>query len=220
MEEQDSLEMWISTDELKDTVFSLRIVSGFLEKAESDPFYWKWIIIIFHNALQTFMVAVLHDRCKVGSSKGKRNKKLLQKWKDLHDLTRRRKILSEKLEDVYMADFMEIYENLQSLRVDGVTLDKPFEPTEKQEESIRELVFWRNYFVHLLPATRLLNAWEYLRLMPPCVEFAEFLTQAPRLLVFGDTCKEARESVSALKSQIESLRQKYIEKYPQLGDIE
>jgi len=220
MEEQDTLEMWISTDELKDAVFSLRIVNDLLERVRSDPFFWKWIVIILHNALQTLMVAVLYDWCKVGSSRWKKSRKILQKWKDLHNMTKRPKILSDKLEEVYMADFMEIYENLKAHRIDGITLDKPFEPTEKQEERIRDLIFWRNHFVHLLPATRLLNAWEYLRLMPTCVEFTEFLTQAPGLLRFGDACKEARESVSILKRQIESLRRKCFEKYPQLADIE
>jgi len=70
MEEQDTLEIWISTDELKDAVFSLRIVNDLLERVRSDPFFWKWIVIILHNALQTLMVAVLHDWCKVGSSSG------------------------------------------------------------------------------------------------------------------------------------------------------
>jgi|GEM_PF-5904462 hypothetical protein len=221
MEDQNALAAWISTDELTDAIFSLRILSGLLEKAESDPLYWKWIIIILHNALQTLMVAVLHDRYKVGSSRGDNKKKTLEKWRDLHDPTKCEKILSndEKLKDVYMADFMDLFTNLKSQRVDGVTLDKPFEPTDVLEKGISDLNFWRNYFMHFLPGIRTLSAWEYLTLMPRCIEFAEFLTQAPGILDFRDLDKEAKESVSILKKQIESLRRKYIEKFPQLRTI-
>jgi hypothetical protein len=219
MEEQNTLELWTSTNELKDAIFSLRIASDFLNKAESDPNYWKWIVIVIHNALQTLMVAVLHDRAIIGSST-KRNKKTLQKWKDLNDPSKRKKVLSEKLEDVYMADFMELYEKLQSHRVDGITLDKRFQPTEKEKEATGDLVFWRNYFTHLLPAFRELCVWSYLDFIPIWIDFAEFLTHAPRLLTFGEEYEEARESVSVLKYQVESLRQRYIDKFPQLTDSE
>jgi hypothetical protein len=219
MEEQSGLEVWMPTDELKDAVFSLRIVSQFLDRAESDPLYWKWIVIILHNALQSLMVSILHDRHKVGSSRGKTNQKVLQKWKDLRDFTKRDKILSEKLEDVRMADVIELYENLKSHRVDGVTLSEPFEPSEEQEKTVRDLHFWRNYFVHFRPGIRLLSTWEYLSLMPSCIAFAELLTQTHGLVgsrYFG----EAKESVAILKRQIEALRQKYLEKFPKLAESE
>jgi hypothetical protein len=150
----------------------------------------------------------------------KEDKKIRQKWKDLHDITKRKQILSEKLEDVRMADLMELFENLKSHRVDGVTLSEPFEPTAEQEKSVRDLHFWRNYFTHFMPGIQLLSAWEYLMLMPGCISFAELLTQTRGLFVCGDNYKEAQESVAILKRQVESLRQKYLERFPQLADVE
>jgi hypothetical protein len=116
-----------------------------------------------------------------------------------------------------LAEFMVLYENLNSHRVDGVTLSEPFEPTDEQEESLRDLVFWRNYFMHSLPALQLLSAWEKLRIMPGCISFAELLTQTPRLRVLLDVHEEAKKSIAILKRQTESLRRKYLGKYPQLA---
>jgi hypothetical protein len=72
MEEQNGPKIPMSSDELTDAVFSLRIVSEFLDKVGSEPLYWKWIVIILHNALQSLMAAILQDRSEVGSSRGKR----------------------------------------------------------------------------------------------------------------------------------------------------
>jgi hypothetical protein len=175
MEEQNSLEIWMSTDELRDAVFSLRIVSEFLDKVASEALYWKWIFITLHNALQSLMVAILRYPLPGGVASKRRTKKIvLQKMTDYFDISKREQIINdpEPLKMAELADFMELYENLKSHRVDGVTLGEPFEPDAKIEESIRALHDWRNTFTHFIPGGKLLSALERLRIVPGCIAFA------------------------------------------------
>ena len=62
-----------------------------------------------------------------------------------------------------------------------------------------------------------MTAWDYFKLMPDCVAFAEFLTQSARL---GKAEREANDLVAILKGQVESLKQKYLEKFPQHANVE
>ncbi len=180
-----------------------------------NPIDWPFLTG-FGSCLRSGLTVPQEDLAQIllSSSRTKKDRKILQIWKDLQNPTKFEEILSsdEELKDVRMADFMELLANLKSHRVDGVTLSKSFEPTEEQEKSIGDLHSWRNYFIHFLPGIRSFPALEYLSLMPNCIEFAEFLTQAPAVYL----PKEAKESVSILKTQVESLRQKYVEKFPQL----
>jgi len=81
-------------------------------------------------------------------------------------------------------------------------------------DELKDAVFC---FQLMLPATRLLSVWEYLNLMPDCIEIAEFLIRTRRIYVFGDALrKEGIESVSVVRKQIESLREKYMDKFPGL----
>jgi hypothetical protein len=92
MEEQNGLRVSMSTDELTDAVFSLRIVSEYLDKVESEPLYWKWIVIVFHNALQSLMVAILQDPLpgKVASTR-KTKKTVIRRMTDYFDISKRSK---------------------------------------------------------------------------------------------------------------------------------
>jgi len=50
---------YFATNELKDAVFSLKIVNEMLTKVREDSLYWKWVFIALHNSLQGFMVTCL-----------------------------------------------------------------------------------------------------------------------------------------------------------------
>jgi len=47
---------WLRTDEKKEVFEALKFARRLLDDVEGDPYYWKWVIIAHHNAMQATMV--------------------------------------------------------------------------------------------------------------------------------------------------------------------
>ena len=60
------------TDDMKNAVFSLRVLYDHLAKVLNEPLYWKWALLALHDALQGFMVANLADSSKLSIMKDAR----------------------------------------------------------------------------------------------------------------------------------------------------
>jgi hypothetical protein len=71
----------LETDELRDAIVSLELVSEVLPRTMVAVHLWKWVIIAHHNALQGFMVLSLQ-----GSS-GLRvlTKKSAEEWMEAYE---------------------------------------------------------------------------------------------------------------------------------------
>lgn len=52
-------------NEVKDTVFALKVLDDQLAKVLEESLYWKWAVLALHNALQGFMVLNLADSYKL-----------------------------------------------------------------------------------------------------------------------------------------------------------
>src|SRR5215469_2426554 len=52
---------YIRFDEIEDVVVSAELVSHLAPLLDAHPFYWKWVIIAAHSAMQGAMVCVLAD---------------------------------------------------------------------------------------------------------------------------------------------------------------
>ena len=186
----------LATNELKDAVFSLRVVAECLAKVKEESHYWKWVIIALHNSLQGFMVSAL---CQVNqfpimeSARPKvfkcphclletelpdqRDWGSLEEWRkyfyfDLpHDHGNKTVPKAPRL-----VSFQKLYERIKKGNYMERLGGKAFSPRGSQGGSVKKLIVEkRNAFVHFTPKFALSICQNYLPVVKDVIAVISFL---------------------------------------------
>ena len=176
---------WLRTDEALEAVLSLEMVCDQLRKVTDNHYYWKWVIIALHNALQGYMVLalrgtnsinILTKECAQGRMEARMSrfdkfpkrrldsflnlyKKIQRGRKTYDDWKKGNGILHRK-----KGDLMLMY-----------THSRPFKPKGTQTDSVKRLNYWRNVFIHFLPQNLSLDMDCFPRMVTDCIDIIAFL---------------------------------------------
>lgn len=217
----------METDELTDAVFSLRLLSELLDKVESENLYWKWILIVLHNSLQSFMVAALQHsgRAAIAADKRKDDKQVLKRWEAFLSCSEERDRIREQnkpLVEPRQSDFLGLYENIKLLFGDArfsFLFLTQFRPTDEENQRIKLLNEFRNHFIHYRPGIKAEDILQYPRLVLNGLMLAEYIVSESESLIWPeleDLEEQARRLIPAIRAQASSLDSKFRQAFPDM----
>lgn len=125
---------WFDTDEVREAVLALDMANELLSKTKEDKYYWKWLIIVLHNAVQAFMVLAL-----MGTN-------------GQNVLTTETRGKPGKTTEPHLVDFLTLYKRIKSatyMAQNGIS--RKFCGKKTHHYSMKELNRWRNTFIHYRP---------------------------------------------------------------------
>lgn len=159
-------EHYLKTNELNESVKALEIVAYFLPKVISENYFWKWIIIALHNAVQGFMVCALKG--SNGLNVLKDNVK--DKWLDAY----RNNCGNYPIE--ILDTYLNLYKKTKGDMMVMYFISRKFIPQGQQGWSIKKLNFLRNKFIHFLPEGWFLEISGLPDIINDCISFIDFLS--------------------------------------------
>jgi hypothetical protein len=220
MAPRDSAPIFIHTDEVTDAAFSLEVLNQLIVRVLEEPLWWKWILIILHNALQGFLVSALEYSEPLALASEGQKKARLERWEALHTPgEERRKILEgkEPLEVPRLREFPGLYEKLKCLDItSGFPFVESFHSTAQQDEAMERLHGLRNDFVHYRPGIKLKDASGYPKIVLDCLSVAEYLIFKSGSIIWPNGVKEQmRNLMSNLKAQTQLIEEKFSEFSPE-----
>jgi hypothetical protein len=183
---------------LTDAVSSLRFASELLEKAATDPMYWKWEVIAIHNSVQGFMACALSGSDGVAVIKDEhKDRRLIQKY------------LSDELDELpHMLDFLKLYQRIKDSRymcqLDGA---ERFRATNDIDRQMKLLVKYRNTCIHYF--LKLSISWclgALIRMIRASTDVIEFLCFQSENICWIDQEgleQKAREALSQIRKRLE-----------------
>jgi hypothetical protein len=191
---------FLSTDHWVDAVFSLESSVQFADRVESDPLWWKWLIVSSHATVQGFMVLALER----GNSLAVMKPHIAKAWLEAYRS-------GTPLPDEKMDFFLELYEKVKDSTVPGYIGSKPFRPGTTHDESMRKLNDLRNDFIHFMPKGWLVQFAGLPQLTRDCAEIAEFLAWDSGHVLWHDAelSDRAKAAFVTLRGQLDQLEQRY-----------
>lgn len=159
---------WVSdpnsviTGSVKEAIAALEAVADELERAQGDPYRWKWVILTLHGLVQSMMVLAL---------KGKHGLNVL-KSDDAERLALAIENGTPIPTGLKMDSFLNLYKKIK--RVTDIDGEK-FTSQGTQEQSIEALNRLRDHYVHFIPCAFILRVNELPEMVLDCLNIARFL---------------------------------------------
>lgn len=152
---------WLRTNEKAEAFESLKLANELMDKVDDDPYYWKWIILAVHGALQATMVLAVTGSTQYGA--------LSEESQEA--------ITAGKQAIRHMADFPELYRRVK--RKKAMTLfvtSKPLAGSPETDRAVRYLHrHLRNKFIHFLPTGWSIWIGDLPSVLDRCVSVISFL---------------------------------------------
>jgi len=160
-----SKEQYLQTDDLKEALRDLEMVGEFLEKVDSQIYYWKWVIFALHGSLQGFMVAALKgsDGLNVLTEKSK------NEWLKAHEAGSRT-YPPQKLDS-----FPNLYKKIKTELMVRYHGSQKFIATNEQDWSVQKLNSIRNDYIHFQPKLWLIPKEGLPQIAKECLSVIKFL---------------------------------------------
>ena len=159
---------WVSdpnsviTGSVKEAIAALEAVADELERAQGDPYRWKWVILTLHGFVQSMMALSL---------KGSNGLNVL-KSDDAERLALAIENGTPIPTGLKMDSFLNLYKKIKSdAYLDGEKLT----PQGTQGRSIKLLNQLRNQFIHFIPCTFILVRNGLPKMVLDCLNIARFL---------------------------------------------
>lgn len=160
-----SKQKYLKTDDLNEAVRDLEMVRRFLEKLNSEIYYWKWVILALHSSLQGFMVAAL----KGSSGLNVLTDKSAEGWLKAHQAGLRT-FPRQKLDT-----FLNLYKKMKTDKMLMYHGSKKFVSTEEQDWSVQKLNSLRNSYIHFQPMLWFIRKAGLPQITKECLSVIRFL---------------------------------------------
>ncbi|MDL1955883.1 MAG: hypothetical protein LWW95_02340 [Candidatus Desulfofervidus auxilii] len=194
--------LWLRTDETKQAVSDLEMLAETAQSLIENPYQWKWVIIITHNALQEFMVLALRR----GNGLLPLKDKIAAQWLRAH-----RK--GGRYPDEKIDYFLNLYKKIKSDAMLYYVHSKKFKATPDHDRAVEKLNELRNEFIHFVPRSWILELTGLPEICLRCLEIIEFLGWESGNIVWYEEDQQ-RRAMSALKKAkkiLTDIKQKYEE---------
>ncbi|MGG0816127.1 hypothetical protein ABE142_26190 [Paenibacillus alvei] len=166
-----------ATTDKAEAIYSLYLVSDFLEKTKDNGYHWKMVVICLHNSLQGFMVLILRsiDTAKIFVNQEEEHRKPLLK------------------------SFLQLYDETISILKEDLQIRNKLNVLSKR--NIRELNKLRNKFIHFDSIGYILKMEGKLEIFYTSIEFMKILLYAD--LNYMNTLSSERGSIKEIINEIE-----------------
>ena len=190
-------DLWLSTDEAREAVLSLEMVLQTLPKVIENIHYWKWVLIVLHNALQGYMVLALRGTNGLNVLTKKCAEKWRAAWQKDEDCDERR-----------LDNFLNLYEKIQSGLMLMYWTSQPFKPQGTQTKSVKMLNDLRNEFIHFLHANWLRGIHGLPRVVEDCIDIIDFLVcECGNIIWYDQSLKQrSKDLISQVRKDLEPLK--------------
>jgi len=172
----------IRTDERIEAVRSLEMTHKMLLEVQHDVYYWKWVVIALHSAIQNFIVSAISGSNGLGALTDKSAREWIEAYESQADA-----YPEEKL-----ADFLELYKRMKK--------QCGFSPSPRVNKNIRQLhKHFRNNFIHFTPKGWSIIVDGFPQMMMDCLQPICFLAWESGSVLWyeenmQDTAKASYES--------------------------
>ena len=159
---------WVSdpnsviTGSAVETVSALEAAADELERAQGDPYRWKWVILTLHSAVQGMMALALKGSNGLNVLKSDDAKQ----WLDASENG------APLLTDLEMDSFLNLYKKIKS---DSYIDSEKFTPQGTEGQSVKYLNQLRDQYVHFVPCAFLLRVDGLPEMAIDCLNIARFL---------------------------------------------
>ena len=161
---------WVSdpnsviTGSVREAIAALEAVADELERAQGDPYRWKWVILTLHGLVQSMMTLALKGSNGLSVLKSTDAKRLALAIEHGTPIPT----------DLKMDSFLNLYKKIKSdAYIDGEKLT----PQGTQEQSIEALNRLRDQYVHVIPCAFILRVNELPEMTLDCLNIAWFLAR-------------------------------------------
>lgn len=159
---------WVSdpnsviTGSVREAIAALEAVADELERAQGDPYRWKWVILALHGLVQSMMTLALKGSNGLNVLKSADAKRLALAIENGTPIPT----------DLKMDSFLNLYKKIKSdAYIDGEKLT----PQGTQGQSIEALNRLRDQYVHFIPCAFILRVNELPEMTLDCLNIARFL---------------------------------------------
>ncbi len=186
---------WLITNELQEPVKALELVKEFLDKASQDTYYWKWVLVAMHNAIQGFMVCALRGSDGMNVLKDH----VVGRWLE----AKKNNLPLPKLE---MDTFLNLFNKIQSDRMLMHSRSKKFSAGEQHTRSMRRLNKLRNHFVHFTPKSWSMEISSLPLITLQCMAVIKFLVfSSGNIELKQNSIEELGKTIDHIEICLESL---------------
>lgn len=187
---------WVSdpnsviTGSVKEAIAALEAVADELERAQGDPYRWKWVILTLHSAVQGMMALALKGSNGLNVLKSDDAKRLALAIENRTPIPT----------DLKMDSFLNLYKKITSdTYIDG----EKFTPQGTQGKSIKNLNRLRNQFIHFTPCTFILVRNGLPKMVLDCLNIARFLAYDSKNIVWPEDLDGQMEKAFTAASKAE-----------------
>lgn len=161
------MEWILRTDEEKQAVSSLEMAVEQLGKIPQDPYRWEWAVISLHNALQAFLVLTIGKTDFTRVMRDKTARKFLIAASDD----------TVPFPDTDLKSMVTLYKKFQTPIACCYVHSQQYIPTGTQPESVDKLNYWRNKFIHFVPAGAVLGLLEFPPMTKDIIDIISFIVK-------------------------------------------
>jgi hypothetical protein len=192
---------WLITDTVVETVLALEVFAEELQRALTDPYRWKWVILSLHNAVQGMMVLALQ------SSHGLHVLRPhdAARWLEAHERG------GPYPNDLKLDDFLSLYKKIKSDKMLMYIHSQRFRPSRAQGSSVKLLNRLRNEFVHFTPRVWALDIEGLPTMSQDALEVAEFLAWHSGNVVWTEPeiIRRAKTAFISARTSLATMRKNY-----------
>lgn len=192
---------YLQTNEYLECLESLKFISQIIEKLKNEPYYWKWTIISFHNAIQSVLIMSLKGSNGLLTLKEKSEKAWLKAYNEGLPP-------SEKLE---LDTFLNLYKKIKSTEHLCFSHSKKYSPPGDQDWAMKKLNALRNDFIHFGPKFWYIEISGLPKIILDCLDIVIFQCNFSETILFTNS-RPKKPIISELNVQkdfFEKLKNEY-----------
>ena len=163
--EQGSGPTSVVTDEFVETIAALEATADELQRAQGDPYRWKWVILALHSAVQGMMTLALRHTNNLKVLKPEDEKRFLEAVGSGAPLPA----------DLKMDDFLSLYKKIKSEDMLFYENSEKFTPQGTEGQSLEALNRLRDQYVHFIPCAFILRVNGLPEMTIDCLNIVWFL---------------------------------------------
>lgn len=156
--------IWLSTDELTESVNALGAFISNLRRVKRDRYYWKWAIVALHNSAQGFMVCALRGTSNLAVL----SPKAAKEWKEAYE--QHKPDPREELDG-----FLNLYKKIKGNYMIQYIHSQKFVPRGQQGANIKKLNSFRNDFIHFVPKGWSIEVTGFPKICEDVISIIDFL---------------------------------------------
>jgi hypothetical protein len=176
---------------------ALRFLAELLPQAPGDPYRWKWVVVVMHDALHGFMGLALRGSHGAQLLIPEHEQQTYRRWAEERRLGRP----IGPSENLQVDSFLNLYKKIQDpKRMRHYGHSRAFTPTDSQTEAIEQLDWYWNELTFYSDTTLALTVSWFPTMILECLSIVEWLLEESNTItLFPEKEERAREMIQRVR---------------------